>query len=55
MVIILDKELKENIEKLAQAERLADEEKMATDSIIGAIEVSEDIEDKIIVSIYMFF
>ena len=41
----MDKDLKESIKKVAQAERLADEEKMSARNISGIIEVNEDIED----------
>ncbi len=43
----MDRDLKESIEKLARVERLAEEEAMHGDNIAGAIEVNEDIEDKV--------
>lgn len=43
----MDKEMRENIERLGQAERMLDEEKMSTKNISGIIEVNEDIEDQL--------
>jgi hypothetical protein len=42
----MDKDLERDIRRVAQAERLADEEKMGTRNLAGIIEVNEDLEDK---------
>lgn len=42
----MDKNLREDIERLAQSKRLMEEEKMSTKNISGIIEVNESIEDK---------
>ena len=42
----MDKDLKKSIQDIAQAERLADEEKLNAGNISGIIEANEDLEDK---------
>lgn len=41
----MDKETRGNIEKIAQAQRLADEEQMRAENIAGIIEANEDLDD----------
>lgn len=43
----MDKDLRKGFERLGQAERMLDEEKMSTKNISGIIEINEDIEDQL--------